>query len=226
MKKALFLLILLSFLSCSRKEHITSPKGLIATAQPSLKTQSNELYKTKSIEGDFDGDGKREKLIEFVCDSIGNPTSLDSVPEFEEWSDYIDYIFRKGMNTRIFIKDKKADTLYLGMSTGVFCLINIGDSNKDKKDEIALVKALPDYSRINTCRIYSLCNNKWKELASFAVHEGAFDYSTNEEPVYKEIEGFLKFHDGKWLYSDYHENDLNLETKVNQMKKLIIPKCK
>lgn len=127
MKIILSLFIVLA-LSSNKKENNTG-----------LKTQTYRTHKMKPLftEGDFDGDGKKEKLIEFISDSLGNSTSLENIPEFEEWEDYVDFVFKKGINTQIYMEGKKADTLDLGISAGVYCLINIGDINKDKKDEVA-----------------------------------------------------------------------------------------
>ena len=72
-------------------------------------------------------------------------------------------------------------------------MINLGDLNKDKKDEIALVVDVPDYSQLNTCHIYSLCNNQWTEIKRFSIHEGAFTFGKGEDAHnFEEIRGFLE----------------------------------
>jgi hypothetical protein len=218
MKILLPFLAVIILLSYNKKENTTG-----------FKTQTTKGTKIAPhfIEGDFDGDGNREKLVEFISDSLGNSTSLENIPEFEEWEDYVNFVFKKGISTHIYMEGKKADTLDLGISAGVYCLINIGDINKDKKDEIALVKDLPDFSRLNTCRIYTLCHSKWTELINFNVHEDAFDYyRTAEEPVFNEIKEFLEFHNGKWMYKDYLIDDYETAEEVGKMKVLRIPKCK
>ena len=53
--------------------------------------------------------------------------------------------------------------------------------NNDKKDEIALVIDYCDYSSLNSCVIYSLCNNNWKIIKHFTINETSFDYIENEK---------------------------------------------
>ena len=108
---------------------------------------------------------------------------------------------------------------------GLFCLINIGDNNNDGKDEIALVPALLDYSNLNSCRIYSLCNNEWQELTVFRILEDSFAYAGSTEPIFTEIVNYLEHKDGQWFFWDYDMAEQVADEEVGQMKKLIVPKC-
>ena len=217
-KNYLLVLAFLSFLGCSRsKPGIPIP----STKKP---TQTYSIPNTLSIEGDFDGDGHKEKMVSFVSDSTGK--AVNRLPYGEEWNETLDYVFGNGINTKLYIEGKKSDTIKLGTSMGVYCLINLGDINNDKKDEIVLVIDNPDYSSVNTGRIYSLCNGKWSEIKTFGVHEEAFSTENEKTVVFKEIKGFLEHHKGAWLYADYNDESYTMYPPPEQMKPLRVPSCK
>lgn len=217
-KNFLFVLAFLSFLGCNPSKPETP---IPVTKKP---TQTLTIPNSLSIEGDFDGDGNKEKMVSFVSDSTGK--AVNSIPYGEEWSETLDYVFSNGINTKLYIEGRKSDTIKLGTSMGVYCLINLGDINNDKKDEIVFVTDHPDYSSVNTGRIYSLCNGKWSEIKTFGVHEEAFSTENEKKIVFKEIKGFLEQHKGKWLYSDYNDESYTMYPPPEQMKPLTVPFCK
>lgn len=216
-KNFLFVLAFLSFLGCNPSKPETP---IPVTKKP---TQTYTIPNSLSIEGDFDGDGHKEKMVSFVSDSTGR--AVNRIPYGEEWSETLDYVFSNGINTKLYIEGRKSDTIRLGTSMGVYCLINLGDINNDKKDEIVLVGDWPDYSNLNTARVYNICNNKWVQLKTFRINEGiAFDFDGEKRPVFKDIPGFLINHNGKWINSDYDNEDY--DGKIEQMKPLTVPSCK
>lgn len=217
-KNYLFALAFLSLLGCSRSKPETP---IPSTKKP---TQTYSIPNTLSIEGDFDGDGHKEKMVSFVSDSTGK--AVNRLPYGEDWAETLDYVFGNGINTKLYIEGKKSDTIKLGTSMGVYCLINLGDINNDKKDEIVFVIDNPDYSSVNTGRIYSLCNGKWSEIKTFGVHEEAFSTENEKTVVFKEIRGFLEQHKGKWLYADYADEGYTMYPPPEQMKPLRVPSCK
>lgn len=217
-KNYLFALAFLSLLGCNRSK-LETP--IPTTQKP---TQNYITPHTLSIEGDFDGDGEKEKMVSFISDSTGK--AVNRIPYGEEWSETLDYVFGNGITTKLYMEGKKSDTIKLGTSMGVYCLINLGDINKDKKDEIVFVIDNPDYSSVNTGRIYSLCNGKWSEIKTFGVHEEAFSTENEKRIVFKEIIGFLEQHKGAWLYSDYNDESYTMYPPPEQMKPLTVPSCK
>lgn len=221
MKKVLLLFTLLSLFSCSKKE--ASPNQKQTDAEEIIEEQPEYIELTSStLEGDFDGDGIKEKLVTFISDSTGK--AVKRLPAGKEWGDTIDYTFKNGITTKLYIEGRAADTIKLGTSTGLYCLINIGDLNKDKKDEIIFVADWPDYSNLNSARVYTLCNNKWIEIKTFSINEGiAFYWEGEIRPTFKDIPGFLINNNGKWIYSDYEDEDY--DGHIEHMKKLEIPKC-
>jgi hypothetical protein len=127
---------------------------------------------------------------------------------------------------RLTINNNKTDTLHLGTAHGLYCLINIGDNNADGKDEIALVIDRLDFSRVNSCQIYSICNNKWTLLKQFSIHEGSFDFTTDKAPKFDNIKDFLEKQNGKWVYKDYLQDDYERLEDVGKMMTLKLDRCK
>jgi len=223
MKYLYFIVPLIILFSCTKKENSQTKIQKQIVSENTINNQSDYMkIDINYAEGDFDGDGNKEKLVSFISDSTGK--AIDSIPTGNDWGETLDYAFGIGLTTTIYIEGKKTDTLKLGTSMGVYCLINLGDMNNDKKDEVILVANWPDYSNLNTARVYSLCYNKWKEIKTFGVNEGiAFDWEGDKRPTYKDIPGFLKHYKGKWIIADYNDEDYN--GQVENMKPLLIPNC-
>lgn len=78
---------------------------------------------------------------------------------------------------------------------------------------------------MNTCLIYELCGNKWQPLNEFAVHEGAFDFTGDEEPVFAAIKDGLEKQNGQWLYLPYPTDGYDSPEDVGKMKPLLVGKC-
>lgn len=99
------------------------------------------------IVGDFDGDGKSERLrLMLLPDSI-----LALVPD------------KRGMNT--FFVDPAMQ------AKGILHLRNKGDLNGDGGHEFSYIPDAADYSNINTCFIVSLQHGKWTVWYDFEVLE-------------------------------------------------------
>ena len=58
---------------------------------------------------------------------------------------------------------------------------------------------IADESRLNSCRVFSLCGGRWKPMLSFQVYEGAL----LEDGSADGIPGFLEQHAGRWYFQDY-----------------------
>ena len=173
------------------------------------------------VVGNFDGkDLKDTILLHYYSHTY--KTEIYEIPmsSDNDWEDIIDW-FYKLYEVEVYLTYQQ-DTLFLGAVYGLYCLLNIGDVNSDGKDEIAFVVNWLDYSNINSCKIYSMCNSRWKLLKEFTIHESAFELP-NTETVYilPGIKGYLEQTDGSWMYDEYdvsQEND-------NNMKILHLNKC-
>jgi hypothetical protein len=146
-------------------------------------------------------------------------------PFHNEWDTVVNWFYTQDADLCLMINKNKPDTLHLGTAMGLYCLINVGDNNADGKDEIAFVIDELDYSRVNSCKIFSLCRHHWKLLKEFDIYEGAFDFSGNKPPVFRKIEGFLEKQHDKWVYIDYHQ-EYERPEDVGKMIKLKTERCK
>jgi hypothetical protein len=153
------------------------------------------------VTGDFDGDGKLDTISQNNISDITHQ-QIDSYP-CNQWDSIEKYFDKIEADVILTIKNKNCDTLHLGSGSGLYCLINIGDNNKDKKDEIAFVVDYHNFTNISPCDIYTLCKNKWIKLKTFDIHESAFDYESENDSDFKQIKGFLECHKNKWFYIDY-----------------------
>lgn len=152
--------------------------------------------------GDFDGDGTQDTLIEQVYSSLRH-RDLDSVPDpLQNDKDSITSWF--DMESLEVLLVSPNDTLHLGPSLGLYCLINVGDHNMDRGDEVAVVLDSLDYSKTNVCSIYALCKGQWMVLHQFSIHEDAFEMMNDEGlEKYTHIKGYLERKEERWCYSDY-----------------------
>lgn len=184
-----------------------------------------EKPKTKSIIGNFDGDKTQDTLREIVY-SDKSQLQIDKVLTCKEYEfdTVVNWYFKNSIRHKLALSNHTSE-MYFSYSMGFYFLKNIGDINNDGKDEVALAIDLLDYSRVNSCIIYTLCNNDWKEIKRFTIHEGAFDYYGNEEPIFDEIKEYLENSNGIWHYHDYIEDAYENVEDVGKMKVLSLEKC-
>lgn len=219
MKNILYIPCLAICLACST----TAPqKDKMEHLVPKLS-----FYKPDKLElkGDFDGNGTQDTLRELVYSSLRR-MDMDSIPDpFQNDRDSVEaWLYDQNSEVQIIALE---DTLHLGLAQGLYCLINMGDNNKDGKDEVAVVLDSLDHSKTNACTIYSLCKGKWRPLRRFTIHEDAFD-AMNDEGLerYSYIKGYLEQRNGKWLYSDYLSGQgMDSVSKVIKWQALQLPAC-
>lgn len=181
-----------------------------STAQEKPKGQGKIIYKKLEndvVIGDFDGDGIRDTLIQKILDKNSKKEILFFPDPFQnEWETVVKFFYRKSADVILYISNSNLDTLHLGIAMGLYCLLNVGDTNNDGKEEIALVIDQLDYSMVNSCGIYSLCGEQWRLLNSFSIHESAFFFTSKEIPRFTHIKGFLEKKGKVWKYIGYNEN--------------------
>lgn len=201
---------------------------VVSTLQDSIKKQNN-FHKLEKlfVTGDFDGDKKRDTLYQHNYSRL-EKKEIDFAPDpmKVEWDEVIQWFYEQESDVNLKLNKKNAEVLHLGIAQGLYCLITIGDTNKDGKDEIVLVTDRCDLSRVNTCAIYTLCKGKWQLLKEFDIFEGAFDWEGGTKPNFSSIPGFLELQNHIWKYSDYNQNDFDTAAEVGQMKVLKLGKCK
>lgn len=186
-----------------------------ANSQTLERDVNNLQLANKSIVGDFDGDGRKDTLNEILISFLDNNV-IQTIPNYYKNDDNEIENWLNKRKTRLCLIFK-SDTLLVSDnfadSYNLYCLINLGDLNKDGKDEIAFVVNYLDVSSINSCKIYSYCNGKWELKKRFTIHEDAFDKKFKNG-----IKGFLEKRKNKWFYTEL-END-------EKIKILHLEKCK
>jgi hypothetical protein len=212
MKFAYYILLLFLAGCQSPKE---APKAKPAPVQKLIPAPAPLI-----ITGDFDGDGTQDTLRHFVTDSLGK--AVDSIAELSDDDHPITLYDKYGYSGAITFNGKPADIME-GQDIFVYCLINLGDINATKGDEIALVPSNLDTSAMSHCGIYSYCNGSWKSVFGFGVTENAFDYDTSTPKVFTNIPQMLEKHNGQWIYLDYEEI---LNEDNPKMKPLKVADCK
>lgn len=147
-------------------------------------------------------------------------------PFRNEWDTVVDWFYHQQADVYLTLKRPGSDTLHLGSAQGLYCLLNVGDNNADGRDEIAFVTDYLDYSRVNSCKVYSLCGSKWTLLKEFSIHEDAFNFTTDTIPVFTQIEGFLEQQNGRWVYLDYMQDGYDNSEDAGNMQHLKTDKCR
>ncbi len=179
------------------------------------------------VVGDFDGDRKQDTIFQHNFSKLTNTEIDNSADPFQnEWDTVVKWFYDQEADLYLTLNKSNQDTLHLGTVQGLYCLINIGDNNADGKDEIALVIDYLDFSRVNSCKIFSLCNDKWTLLKQFGVHEGSFDFTTDKAPIYESIKDHLEKQNGKWVYKDYSQDGYDNQEDVGKMLTLKLDRCK
>lgn len=170
----------------------------------SFDSTGKMFFNNLSLVGDFNGDGTSDTIwhrnfiqatgefVDAFPDSIGDYAQL-----------YFDSLNVVGM---ISCSIPGSDTIKL-LPGELFCLINLGDLNNDRKDEIAFSVNCFDFSNVNSCEIYSICNGKWTQLESFTIFEDAFNDETHSSSTKRitQIDGYLEKRNNQWCYIDYNE---------------------
>lgn len=140
MKQLVINLVIILCFGCSfieKQEAKTNSKNSLAKIQKIDTLDSLVYLKKLSLIGDFDGDSK----LDTIYQNILNEKTKEQIDYFpsNQWDSIEKYFSKIGADVILTVKNRKCDTLHLGAGGGLYCLINIGDNNHDKKDEIALV---------------------------------------------------------------------------------------
>lgn len=212
-------------LSCNEQtektaDHSTAP----------IKAFTNiKLHKLEKlfVVGNFDGDKQKDTIFQHNYSTLTRTEIEYAADPFQnEWDTVVKWFYEQGANLYLTISENNQDTLHLGAAQGLYCLINIGDNNNDGKDEIALVIDHLDFSRVNSCKIYSFCKNKWTLLKQFGVYEDAFNFTSDKAPLFGNIKDFLEKQNGKWVYNHYLQDGYETQEAVGNWLTLQLDKCK
>ena len=226
MKQTFYILTLLfGLLSCnSRTEKTVDNSTVTKTADDKVKLHKLEKL---FVVGDFDGDRNQDTIFQHNFSRLTKSEIEQAADPFQnEWDTVVKWFYDQDADLYLTINKSGNDSLSFGTAQGLYCLINIGDNNADGKDEIALVIDYLDFSRVNSCKIYSLCKDQWTLLKQFGIHEDAFNFTSEKAPLFKIIKEYLVNHDGKWVYKDYSQEGYDNPEDVGKMLPLKLDKCK
>lgn len=157
------------------------------------------------VTGHFDGDQRLDTVCQFLLsDSTGHQLVARPAPTLTDAEQITDWYLSHRATVALTLTRPASDTLRLGSGQGLYCLVNLGDINNDRQDELAFVVNYSDYSHLNSCKIASFCQGKWVVQQQFSVFEAAFE---EELPAQAAIRAFLEKRRGLWYYTDYLKDD-------------------
>ncbi len=225
MKQTFYILtLILGLLSCNSRTEKTVDSTVTKTADDKVKLHKLEKL---FVVGDFDGDRNQDTIFQHNFSRLTQSEIEQAADPFQnEWDTVVKWFYDQDADLYLTINKSGKDSLSLGTAQGLYCLINIGDNNADGKDEIALVIDYLDFSRVNSCKVYSLCGDKWTLLKQFGIHEDAFNFTSEKAPLFKIIKEYLEFDNDKWVYKDYSQDGYDNSEDVGKMLPLKLDKCK
>jgi hypothetical protein len=253
--RSLLVLLFLMFLSCKKEKEDTIISKTFTDSifkNPQIEKKEAEKIKTETIQkplvenfgyrfiidGDFDGDGQSEKLIEHYISTIDNKETNKFYENLKDFEQLMDLTIKKKPFSFMISDNKQIDTLKICVGyqqNGISYMRNEGDLNGDGKDDLSLVINYTDYSNTNHCSIMSYKDSKWEEIYFFNIWDwqlpnlpGTFnDYglfgitnkqivskNDNSEKEFKEFKGLIKKLKNNRIKIIYRNEEAMEETKI------------
>ena len=181
------LILLLSCDNSTKKSQKGKPASKADTLQPDTSKSKNQLEATLKaipknikpvfgyrfiIKGDFNGDGKNEKLIEHYFSGLDHKETNKFYDDLPEYDQLVALTIKKDPYSFVTSDNKSIDTLHIssnGQLLGLSYFKNEGDLNGDGTDEVSYVVNWADWSNLNTWHLMTFKNRKWQELYSFPI---------------------------------------------------------
>lgn len=172
-----FPLILVSLLSSCGSNDVAETSSTKDTLAPDTNNSPGPLKPVFGyrfvLEGDFNGDGKKETLTEhYFSAKEGKETNkfYEDIP----YDSLVGLTIKKEPSSFVTFSDHSLDTLFISDASqllGIIFMKNEGDLDGDGGDELSYVIHWADWSNVNTCHLISWKKNKWVELYSFGMWE-------------------------------------------------------
>jgi hypothetical protein len=124
------------------------------------------------LSGDFDGDGKKESLIEHFFSGLDNKETNKFYDGLSDYDQLVALTVKKEPISFVSSDNKRIDTLHIssgGPLLGLSYMKNEGDLNGDGTDEVSYVVNWADWSNLNTWLLMTYKNKKWTVLYSFSI---------------------------------------------------------
>jgi hypothetical protein len=160
---------------------ISAKRGTTSTK----KIKPNWGYRFK-ITGDFDGDGKQEKLTERFYSQRDRKETNKFYHSIHDLEMSIDSSKIKRCKSFLICTDLKIDTFFTKGMLGLRWLKNEGDLDQDGGEELsfAIVNS-GDFSKTH-CFIFSFKNGAWHELHKFDIQEDQLPHLPGKGNLYLE----------------------------------------
>lgn len=228
MKLPTLFILALSLINCTPKQNKadTSKEANAVSADTTKIPIGFHKLEKLSVTGDFDGDKKTDTVYQHNFSNLEKKEiQFSPDPMKIDWDEVVKWFYAQDSDITLSGNKKNSDVLHLGTGQGLYCLINIGDTNKDGKDELAFAIDKCDDSRTNTCKIYTLCAGKWQLLKEFGIREDAFDWEGETQPKFNAIRGYLEKQNNVWKHIDNDQNEYDTANEAGQMKALSLNMC-
>jgi hypothetical protein len=166
------------------------------------------------IEGDFNGDGKQEKLVEHYFDTI---TGQESNKFYKDITyDQLVGItcMYKAPESFLVCTNPNIDTCWIaayGQLLGLSYVKNEGDLNGDGTDEISYVINHADWTNCNSCHLATYTNHQWKDIYAFPI----WDWQIPDLPQTYNQYGLFGLQD-KHIYTGQDTIDQRLEKNLKE----------
>jgi hypothetical protein len=210
------------FISCfdNSKQNPTENKVLRKDSLQSKELKPDFGYRF-IIHGDFNGDGKKEKLVEHYFSALDHKETNKFYYDIE-YDSMVVLAMRKEPFSFVLCDDKVIDTLRISSARQLFGLSYLkseGDLNGDGGDEISYVVDFADWSSLNTWYIMTYTDDKWKKLYSFPIWDWQltnFDVPTPKE----EFKGLVQKIATNKIQIFYRTEEADLDTAEVDLKEL------
>ncbi len=172
-----------------------------------------------AIDGDFDGDGNKETLVEHYYSMLEKSETNKYYEGLEDYDRLVDLTVRKKPYSFVVSDNQLIDTLRISTNEqllGLSFLKNEGDLNGDGNDEVSYVVDWADWSNINTWHIMTYRHNKWQEMYSFTI----WDWQLPDLPQNNKDYSCMGLFDGVAVVTDDSTNRL-IEKEFNEFQGLV-----
>ncbi|MEC4050470.1 hypothetical protein OX284_013590 [Flavobacterium sp. SUN046] len=124
------------------------------------------------IDGDFDGDGVKEQLVEHFYSLKTNKETNKFYENLPDYGDLVTLTMKKDPYSFVSSTNKNIKNLEIsqeGQLLGLSYLKNEGDLNGDGTDEVSYVVNWADWSNLNHWHLMTYRNQQWEELYTFSI---------------------------------------------------------
>ncbi len=125
------------------------------------------------IQGDFNGDGKSDTLIEHYISNFFHKETNKFYLNLD-YDNTVMLTMQKDPMCYVSSIKPLIDTLFIrkcGQAFGLEFLKNEGDLDGNGTDEVSYVENYADWSSLNTCHLMTYTKTGWKELYKFSIHD-------------------------------------------------------